>query len=74
MREEIKNKIWEKIRDIIHKYEITCGEDIYQALRVQDNTADILYAVLEPLLDILEKIGIEEVEDNDFDIDKLIQK
>jgi len=74
MREEIKNEIWKKIKDFVHKYEITCGEDIYQASRLQDSTADILYAVLEPLLDILEKIDIEEVEDNNFDIDKLIQK
>ena len=74
MREEIKNKIWTAISAIIHKYEITCGEDIYQASRIQNNTADILYEILSPLLDELEKIDIEEVENNNFDINKLINE
>ena len=73
-KEEIKNKVWKNISYIIHKYEITCGEDIYQASRVQDNTADILFEILSPLLDELEKIDIEEVEDNNFDIDKLLKE
>lgn len=72
-KEEIKNKVWNKIRYLINKYEITCGEDIYQASRVQDNTADILFVILSPLLDELEKIDIEEVEDNNFDIEKLLK-
>ena len=70
MREEIKNNIWKAISTIIHKYEITCGEDIYQASRVQNNVTDIL----SPLLDELEKIDIEEVESNNFDINKLIKE
>ena len=74
MREEIKNNIWKAISTIIHKYEITCGEDIYQASRVQSDTADILYVILSPLLDELEKIDIEEVESNNFDINKLIKE
>ena len=73
-KEEIKNKVWKKISKIIHKYEITCGETIYQASRVQDNTTDILYEILSPLLNELEKIDIEEVEDNNFDINKLFKE
>ena len=74
MREEIKNKVWIAISTIIHKYEITCGEDIYQASRVQSDATDILYAILSPLLDELEKMDIEEVESNNFDINKLIKE
>ena len=72
-KDEIKNKVWDKIRRVINKYEITCGETIYQGSRVQDNATDILFEILSPLLNELEKIDIEEVEDNDFDINKLIR-
>ena len=74
MNEIIKNEVWNKIRNIISKYEISCGEDVYQASRVQNNTTDILYEILSPLLDDLEKIDIEEVEDNNFDINILLKE
>lgn len=73
MREEIKKEIWKRIRNVIKQYEITNGETIYQCSSVQDNTADILYEILGPLLDELEKIDIEEIEENDFDIEKLLK-
>lgn len=74
MNEIMKDKVWNKIRNVISKYEISCGETIYQVSHVQDNTTDILYEILSPLLDELEKIDIEEVEDNNFDIDILLKE
>ena len=74
MNEIMKDKVWKKIRNVISKYEISCGESIYQASHIQDNISDILYEILSPLLEELEKINIEEVEDNNFDIDLLLKQ
>ena len=72
MNEEMKNKIWNNIQNVIMKYELICGESIYQSSEIQENTADILYEILSPLLGELEKIDIEKIEEEDFDIDILL--
>ena len=74
MKEEIKNKIWNNIRNIIKKYELTCGESIYQSSEIQENIADILYEILHPLLDELETIDLNEIEENNFDINILLKE
>ena len=56
MTNEMTNEMVNKIVEIYNRHEITCGEDIYQNDKVQDNISEIVAEIFDIL----------EIEDTDI--------